>query len=85
VGQTQDLERRLREHREGVSFYTKRADDWELVHTEELPSRSEAMKREIQLKSSRGRAFLFAPRHHHKLELFRGRNTCCVQALLLSR
>jgi putative endonuclease len=57
VGQTQDLARRLREHHEGISFYTKRADDWELIHTEEFPTRSEAMKREKQLKSSRGRAF----------------------------
>ena len=53
VGQTQDLERRLREHREGISFYTKRTDDWRLIHTEEFDTRAEAMKREKQLKSYR--------------------------------
>jgi len=59
IGQTQDLDRRLREHHEGVSFYTKRTDDWCLIHTEEYDTRAEAIKREKQLKSSRGRAFLW--------------------------
>ena len=58
VGQTQDLDKRLLEHREGASFYTKRATDWELFHTEEYESRAEAMIRERQLKSFRGRESL---------------------------
>ncbi|MCH8306307.1 MAG: GIY-YIG nuclease family protein [Candidatus Marinimicrobia bacterium] len=58
IGQTKDLDRRLREHFEGDSFYTKRADDWKHFHTEEIETRSQAMKREKQLKSARGRDYL---------------------------
>jgi len=58
IGQTQDMNKRLREHREGVSFYTRRAKDWELLHSEEYTTRSEAMKREKQLKSYQGRNYI---------------------------
>ncbi|MCK5331977.1 MAG: GIY-YIG nuclease family protein [Candidatus Marinimicrobia bacterium] len=58
IGQTQDLKKRLREHREGVSFYTKRASDWRLIHIEEFQTRSEAMRREKQLKTYKGREYL---------------------------
>ena len=46
IGQTEDLDRRLREHHEGVSFYTKRVDDWKLIHSEEFVTRSKALNRE---------------------------------------
>ncbi len=58
VGQTQDLEKRLREHLGGVSIYTKRTDDWELIYTEEYTTRGQAIKREKQLKSAKGREFI---------------------------
>ena len=58
IGQTKDLDRRIMEHSEGESFYTKRADDWKLVHTEEFVTRSEAMRREKILKSHKGRDFI---------------------------
>ena len=58
IGQTKDLDRRLIEHFEGESFYTKRSEDWKLLHTEKFETRSEAMKREKQLKSARGRNYL---------------------------
>ena len=58
IGQTQDLDKRLQEHLEGVSIYTKRTDDWVLIYTEEHQTRGGAMKREKQLKSARGRKFL---------------------------
>ena len=58
IGQTQDLKKRLREHREGVSFYTKRASDWRLIHSEEFQTRSETMRREKQLKTYKGREYL---------------------------
>ncbi len=58
IGQTQDLKKRLREHREGASFYTKRASDWRLIHSEEFQTRSEAMRREKQLKTYKGREYL---------------------------
>ncbi len=60
VGQTEDLCRRIIEHNEGIlSKYTKRYKPWRVIYTEEHESRSEALKREKQLKSSRGRAFIW--------------------------
>ena len=58
IGQTSDLERRLFEHSNGLSRFTKRASDWKLIHNETFESRLEAMKREKQLKSGGGRKFL---------------------------
>jgi len=58
VGQTQDLKKRLAEHLQGDSFYTRRSDDWELIFREEFPSRGQAMIREKELKTGVGREFL---------------------------
>ncbi|HEX7343948.1 MAG TPA: GIY-YIG nuclease family protein [bacterium] len=58
IGQTQDLEKRLAEHRQGGSFYTSRSDDWELVYKEEFLTRGGAMLREKELKTGVGREFL---------------------------
>ena len=58
VGQTQDLRKRLREHLEGVSFYTRRATDWKLILSEEYETRSDAMQREKQFKTTSGRRYL---------------------------
>jgi len=35
IGQTNDINRRLKEHHKGLSGWTKRAADWELVYLEE--------------------------------------------------
>jgi len=58
IGQTKDLTKRLDEHQRGLSFYTRRSDDWDLIHTEDLTTRTQAMRREKELKTSRGRQFL---------------------------
>ena len=53
IGQTNDLERRLKEHRERSvrsAKYIKYFDSFTLVYSEELETRSLAMKREAQLK-----------------------------------
>jgi len=42
IGQTNDINRRLAEHRSGKSKWTKRGSSWELVYSEEYQSRSEA-------------------------------------------
>ena len=61
IGQTQDLETRLLLHK-NKSFkksYTARYDgEWKLVYSEEVKSRNDALRREKQLKSYRGREFL---------------------------
>ncbi len=62
IGHTNDLQRRLDEHK-GLSENTKRftgksTGKWELIHSEQFSTRSEAMKREKWLKSGIGRQFL---------------------------
>lgn len=60
IGQTEDIERRMLEHNNGLlSVYSKRYKPWELIYTEEYPTRAEAMKREKQLKSQKGREFIW--------------------------
>lgn len=53
IGQTNDLERRLKEHKEKKTRsakYIKYFDSFKLVYQETFITRSEAMKREAQLK-----------------------------------
>lgn len=53
VGQTNNLEKRLREHQSKNSKsakYLRYFSSFELVYSEKLKSRNEAMKREWQLK-----------------------------------
>ena len=54
VGQTNDIEKRLKIHLKGYSKYTSRANDWNLFYTESKESRTDVVIRERQLKSSRG-------------------------------
>ena len=58
IGQTDDLEDRLERHNTGKSRYTKRYIPWELIYFEEYETRSEAMKREKELKTHRGRDYI---------------------------
>ena len=55
TGQTQDLNQRVEAHNSGFSRYTKGRGPWKLVHHEEYDSRGAAMKREMFLKSGKGR------------------------------
>jgi putative endonuclease len=54
TGHMQDLEKRIIFHNQGKSSYTRRKMPWELVFVEEKNSRSEAMKRESQIKKYKG-------------------------------
>jgi predicted GIY-YIG superfamily endonuclease len=58
IGSTGDLRRRLAEHQEGRSRWTRNRGPWQLVHYESFPNRSGATRRERQLKSGSGRAWL---------------------------
>lgn len=55
IGHTNNLQRRLFEHRNGLSRWTKSFKDWELLYHEKFKSRSEAMKREKFFKTGKGR------------------------------
>ena len=58
IGQTENLEKRLKEHNEGKSGFTGRINgEWVLVYKEEFSDRSVAMKRERFLKKQRNRSF----------------------------
>ena len=59
IGQTCDIKNRLDEHNSDLSNHTKKFIPWKIIYTEEYQSRAEAMKREKQLKSSRGRSFIW--------------------------
>ena len=61
VGQTGDLEERLRAHNDKTfkNSYTASFDgSWELIYKEDCKDRQSALKREKQLKSYRGREFI---------------------------
>jgi len=61
IGQTEDLEERLRAHADGrfrQSFTAKVNGNWQLIYKEAVATRSLALKREKQLKSFRGREFV---------------------------
>lgn len=50
VGMTDDLKRRINQHKKGESFYTKQFSDIQLVYSERQLSKMEAEKRELQIK-----------------------------------
>lgn len=54
IGQTNNLERRLHEHKihgSKAAKYVRTFESFELVYTETFPTRSEAMKREAKMKT----------------------------------
>jgi len=58
IGQTNNLKIRFQKHNSGKVKSTKAYIPWGLLHFEEFNSRAEAMSREKQLKSHRGREFI---------------------------
>lgn len=59
IGQTSDLHTRLHYHNNGPNKgYTARYRPWEIIHRESFDTRSEALRREKELKSARGRKWI---------------------------
>jgi len=58
IGYTNDLNRRLKEHREGKSFSTKFRLPVKLIYFEACLSSIDAKRRENYLKTTQGRRFL---------------------------
>ena len=58
VGQTQDLEKRLIRHNNGLVNSTKNRLPIILVYTEKFSTRSEAIRREKYFKSLKGGTFI---------------------------
>jgi len=58
TGSTNNIKRRLGEHNALHKGYTKYNGPFKLLYTEKFNTRSEAYKREMFLKSGKGREFL---------------------------
>ena len=58
IGSSQDIESRLNEHNSGYSLATKHGVPWKLIHHEEFPTCSEAVRRERFYKTGKGRDLL---------------------------
>ena len=57
IGQTNDLQKRLAFHNQGLSKYTSRKIPWYIVYFEEYNTKTEAIQRERFLKKQRNRTF----------------------------
>jgi putative endonuclease len=51
VGSTENIEKRLQEHNRGKSTSTRAGAPWELIHTENFSTRSEALLKERKIKA----------------------------------
>ena len=58
TGSTNNLEKRLIEHNQGLSMFSKRYRPWKLIYKETLDSLEKARVREKYLKSAAGRKFI---------------------------
>ncbi len=60
IGLSNNLDRRLKEHQEGLNKTTKPYRPFDLIYTENFESRVEARKREKYLKSGIGKEWIKA-------------------------
>ena len=58
IGHAENLNDRLFRHNNSGSKATKKANDWKLVYTEIFDLRSEAVKREIEIKKKKSRKYI---------------------------
>ena len=58
VGSTQDLTQRLERHNQGRSKATKPYRPWQIVYVETYQTRSEAVRRERQIKNRKSSEFI---------------------------
>jgi putative endonuclease len=54
IGQTQDINERLRRHNFGKVKSTKHYRPWEIIYSEDYQTRSESCRRERQIKKYKG-------------------------------
>ena len=60
IGRTTNLPERFKSHNElGTKGWTIKFRPWTIVHTEEFETKHEAMKREKELKSAKGRQWIW--------------------------
>ena len=58
VGECDDLDKRMSKHFDGMSKYSATKRPWRLVYFEKYSTRSEAIKREKEIKRKKSRKFI---------------------------
>jgi len=58
TGSTSDITKRLSQHNNKLAGWTKRGNDWKIIHLEEFDNLSDARKREKWFKSGVGRELI---------------------------
>lgn len=60
IGQTVDLSKRIDQHNNHdlIGYTSRFAGEWVLIYQESIATRQQALKREKQLKSFRGREYI---------------------------
>ena len=58
VGYTENLELRIERHNSGWGKYSSRGIPWELIYSESFSTKSEAIKRENEIKRWKSRAMI---------------------------
>ena len=58
IGHTSNPEDRLERHNQGRSQYTRTKVPWKLIHYEKFESKSDAMRREYEIKGKKGRRYI---------------------------
>ena len=58
TGITDDIDWRLERHNQGWGRYTKRGIPWKVVYTEKFENKSDALKREREIKSRKSRNYI---------------------------
>ncbi len=58
IGHTASLAERLRRHNQGRNPYTKTKTPWRVVYQEEYLTRSQAIKREQELKAKKSHPYI---------------------------
>ncbi|HNV29241.1 MAG TPA: GIY-YIG nuclease family protein [Cyclobacteriaceae bacterium] len=60
IGYTSDLIARIASHNSlSDKGYTRKFRPWKVIYSEEIQSKADAMRREKQLKSAKGREFIW--------------------------
>lgn len=54
IGHTEDLKDRIRRHNNGLVKSTKSGRPWEILYTENFLTKSEAYRRELEIKNYKG-------------------------------
>jgi putative endonuclease len=58
IGQTNNLEARIKRHNNNKNFTTKNKGHWKIIYSKEFETRSEAMLYEKKLKSIKNKEYI---------------------------